>query len=69
MTKTIVEELIQELEDIVDWAKVEKAPLRQQEIDSIQAKIAKAKKTIEAGKKLRGPPNLEGWQKVIREDL
>lgn len=39
-------ELLAELQDVLDWALVEKAPLRQQEIDSICAVIAKAKGAV-----------------------
>ena len=35
------EELAAELEEIVDWMKVERAPLRPQEISSIKLKLAR----------------------------
>lgn len=35
--------MLEELEEILSWAILERAPLRQQEIDSIRAAIAKAR--------------------------
>lgn len=48
--EAIAEELAAELEEIVDWMKVERAPLRPQEISSIQLKLARYQQLKEKAK-------------------
>lgn len=45
-TKSMLVELLSELEDIRCWALTENAPLRQQEINSITLKIEKAREVL-----------------------
>jgi hypothetical protein len=39
----LIADLVSELKDIRDWAKIGKAPLREQEIKSIEALLSKAR--------------------------
>jgi len=48
--ESMCEELAAELEEIVDWMKVERAPLRPQEISSIQLKLARYQQLKEKAK-------------------